>query len=61
MPCPSHHVLIILILPGEEYKLRSFSVCSFLRPRVMLSDTQTLCSSHKIFRIHTDTEPQAKL
>jgi hypothetical protein len=37
MPCPSHpswlHLLIIL---GKEYKLWSYSLCSFLQPPVAL-------------------------
>jgi hypothetical protein len=35
-PCPSHP-LIILIIPGEQYKLWSSSLCSFLHPPITSS------------------------
>jgi hypothetical protein len=38
MPRPSHPpYLIILIILGEQYKLRSSSLCSFLQPPITIS------------------------
>jgi hypothetical protein len=44
MPCPSHPLIIL----GEEYKLCSSSLCSFLEPPVTssLSGPNILLSSH---------------
>lgn len=37
MSCPAHTPWFDLIIPGEEYRLWSASLCSFLQPSVTLS------------------------
>jgi hypothetical protein len=47
--------LIILVIIGEDYKLRSSSLCSFLQPQVIINN-MNMCHSlkgncHLLFRI----------